>query len=49
MPQGRWCDCTDPASHYQGLVLEDEETPQRQTPEIVTVIKAFAVWFSVRA
>ncbi len=45
---GRWCDCNDPASHYQGLVLEDEETPQRQTLEIMTVLEAFAIWFSVR-
>ena len=49
MPIGKWCDCNNPASHYQGLVLEDEETYHRETPEIMTVLKAFAVWFSVRA
>lgn len=46
---GRLCDCTDPTSHYEGLILQGEETYHQETPEIVTVLKAFAFWLSVRA
>lgn len=46
---GRWCDCSDPGSHYQGLVLQDEDEHHHETPEIVTVLKTFAFWLSMRA
>ncbi|HKY03780.1 MAG TPA: hypothetical protein VJQ56_02765 [Blastocatellia bacterium] len=28
-----WCDCNDPTSHDQGLVLQDDE-PQHETPVV---------------
>ncbi len=49
IPGFGWCDCNDPASHYQCLVLEDENIHDHETPEIVTVLNAFAFWLSIRA